>query len=64
MSDDAPAAYLNTEEAAAYLRLAPATLVTWRSRRQGPQFSKLGGRIVYSREDLDEFFNANKDHVE
>lgn len=47
--------YLSSTEAAAYLRLSPATLATWRSRGGSPPFSKLGSRVVYRRTDLERF---------
>lgn len=52
---DEPASYLDTSEAAAFLRLSPATLITWRSRRTGPPFLKLGSRVVYAVEALREW---------
>ncbi len=48
----------STEEAAAYLRLAPSTLVTRRCRGGGPRFVKVGGRIYYRRADLDGYLDA------
>ena len=50
--------FLNTREAASYLRLQPATLDRWRSIRGGPTFRKLGGRVVYKKTDLDAFADA------
>ena len=38
--------YLTEREAAAFLSLAPETLRTWRARRTGPPYVKLGGRAV------------------
>ena len=38
---------LTVPEAAEFLRLRPATLAKYRSVGGGPDFSKLGGRIVY-----------------
>jgi Helix-turn-helix domain len=45
---------LTTEQAAAILRISPATLVTWRSRRSdGPPYIVLCGRLVrYRLRDL------------
>ena len=47
-----------TPDAALYLGLSPATLETMRSRGGGPQFVKLGRRVVYRREDLDVWLAA------
>jgi hypothetical protein len=35
--------------------LSPRTLERWRWRRQGPDFLKVGGRIVYRLEDVEAF---------
>ena len=48
---------LNTEEAARYLRLSPGTLIVWRSRRQGPPYVKIGGRVFYLPAELDAFIS-------
>ncbi len=55
MSTRTRLSYLNTREAAEYLRLRPSTLERWRSVGSGPAFRKLGGRVVYALEELDAF---------
>ncbi len=52
--------YLDTQEAAEYLRIRPATLDRWRSVGGGPAFIKLGGRVVYAQADLDAFAEAGR----
>jgi transposase-like protein len=49
---------LSTQEAAAYLGVKPNTLEVWRCKHRGPQYAKLGSRIVYDPEELDAFFAA------
>jgi len=49
---------LNTREAAAYLGVRPNTLEVWRCKHKGPRYSKLGTRVIYDRDDLEEFFAA------
>lgn len=44
---------LTEKHAAAYLAVAPDTLRTWRSRRTGPAFVRLGLRVRYRLADLD-----------
>jgi len=44
--------YLCTKEAAKILGLSKRTLEKHRSYGTGPQFRKLGGRVVYKIEDL------------
>ncbi|WP_439577675.1 helix-turn-helix transcriptional regulator [Elioraea sp.] len=50
--------WLDTEEAARHLRLAPATLERWRVTGDGPKFAKLGRRCIYARAELDRFVDA------
>lgn len=48
--------YLNTAEAADYLGLSMSTLNKLRlapKRADGPAFAKIGGRVIYRRQDLD-----------
>jgi predicted DNA-binding transcriptional regulator AlpA len=49
-----------TPVAAEYLGLSPATLETMRSRGGGPVFVKLGARVVYRREELDEWLASHR----
>lgn len=47
---------LATGEAAEFLGVKPATLEFWRCRGGGPNFRKLGARVVrYAVEDLERF---------
>lgn len=48
--------YLNSHEAAKYLRVGKSTLERWRINGDGPRFYKLGRKIVrYTQDDLDIF---------
>lgn len=56
----APTTLHTTKEAAAYLKVKPDTLVTWRcTNRQKLPYVKLGGQVRYRQEDLDAFIQAN-----
>ena len=46
--------YLTTVEAARYLGLSHWTLKRYRVTGDGPVFYRLGGRVRYRREDLDD----------
>jgi predicted DNA-binding transcriptional regulator AlpA len=47
-----PPRYLRTPEAARFLSLSGRTLEKHRTYGTGPAYHKLGGRVVYSVEDL------------
>src|ERR1035441_9296391 len=52
---------MRTESAANYLGVAASTMVVWRcTKKVQIPYSKIGGRVVYSREDLDRFLQENK----
>lgn len=52
----APGELVDEKEAAAILSIAVTTLRNWRTQRQGPQFVKVGSRLVrYRRSDLSAF---------
>ena len=60
VSQLAPTGLLNTEQAASYLGIAPATLTVWRStNRRVLTYVKVGSQVRYRREDLDKFVSAN-----
>lgn len=46
---------LTTEESAHFLRLQKNTLEVWRLRGTGPAYLKLGRRVLYRRESLEQF---------
>ena len=51
---------MDVKEASAYTGISVSTLNKWRmSRSVGPQFLKLGSRVVYSREQLDKWLDEN-----
>jgi hypothetical protein len=45
--------FLDTEEAAAYLRVEVRTMVNWRWRGGGPAYRKHGVLVVYHVDDLE-----------
>lgn len=55
---DLPSRYLRTPEAARFVGLSIRTLEKHRIYGTGPRFSKLGGRVVYRLEDLQEWVDA------
>jgi predicted DNA-binding transcriptional regulator AlpA len=60
------AEFLTTEQVAELLHLSPITLCKWRSSGMtgsgttGPTFSRLGGRVVYRRSDVEEWVASRR----
>lgn len=55
--NDLPPRFLYTREAARFLCLSPRTLEKHRTYVTGPVYRKLGGRVVYSINDLEAWAN-------
>lgn len=51
---------LRPKEAAHYLSLGLSTLARYRMSGTGPVYSKIGGKVVYRRADLDAWVNRNR----
>ena len=43
--------------------MSPRTLERWRFTGEGPQFIKLGGRVIYRLEDIEAFEALQLRHV-
>ncbi|SKA40346.1 transcriptional regulator, AlpA family [Enhydrobacter aerosaccus] len=52
-----PPRYLRTSEAARFLSLSDRTLEKHRTYGTGPKYRKIGGRVVYTVEDLQTWAN-------
>jgi len=52
-----PPRFLRTKEAAEFLSLSARTLEKQRTYGTGPNYRKLGGRVVYSIDDLEAWAN-------
>ena len=48
-----PITHLHQVELARRWKLSPRTLERWRWLGQGPQYVKIGGRVVYRLEDIE-----------
>jgi predicted DNA-binding transcriptional regulator AlpA len=51
---------LNEKQAAETLGLSPATLSSWRCRKKGPRWVKLGGAVRYDDADLRKYILENQ----
>lgn len=60
--DHIPPLVVDTDQAAALLGLSTSTLAKLRLTGDGPPYSKLGRRVVYRRQDLDDWVAANRCH--
>lgn len=49
---------LNTREAATEMRMSPGTLEVWRSKGRGPRYRKIGWKVFYTVEDIQEFIDS------
>lgn len=54
--------HLNQELLARRWSVSPRTLERWRWLRQPPRYLKIGGRVVYRIEDIEEFEKAHARH--
>jgi hypothetical protein len=55
-----PVRHLTQDELAKRWRISPRTLERWRWLRLGPQYLKIGGRVVYALEDVETFETAKR----
>ncbi len=53
-----PGGRMDSNNAAKYLNRAPKTLAMWRMQGIGPEWSKCGGRVFYSKDALDAFIRG------
>jgi hypothetical protein len=51
---------LTAQEAAKALKITPAALNRFRFEHRGPAFVKVGRLVRYSRQDLEEYLQANR----
>jgi hypothetical protein len=51
--------HLNQEQLARRWSLSPRTLERWRWLRQGPQYLRIGGHVVYRIEDVEAYEATN-----
>lgn len=58
-----PAKKLTTKEAAEFLGVQPNTLEIWRCRKKGPKYSKIGSRVLYDINALEEYFASQNVHT-
>jgi len=58
-----PIKKLNTDEAAEFLGVRPNTLEVWRTKKKGPKYSKIGSRVLYDVNDLEEYFASRSVHT-
>ncbi len=52
--------FMNTEQLAAEIDVAPLTLVGWRLQKMGPPITKLGRRILYRRSSVQTWLSAQE----
>jgi hypothetical protein len=55
-----PDGRMHDKEAAKYIGRKPQTLANWRARNYGPRWIRVGGRIFYYLDDVDEFIRGGE----
>lgn len=55
--------FLDTKEAAAFIKHSVSTLESWRSDGSGPPWYKPAGKVIYSRDDLIEWMKAGQNEI-
>jgi hypothetical protein len=55
--------HLNQVELSRRWSLSPRTLERWRWLKQGPDYVKVGGRVLYRLDDIESFESANLRHL-
>lgn len=58
-----PVRHLTQHELAQRWRISPRTLERWRWLQEGPQFLKIGGRVVYRLEDVEAYEAAKRQEM-
>jgi hypothetical protein len=56
-----PNGQMNAKSAALYLGRSEKTMASWRHLHVGPKWTKVSGRVRYSRDDLDNFVKSGAD---
>jgi len=56
MEDQYTTELMTTGQLATFLQVSESTLARWRLYGCGPHFLKLGRRVLYRREEVEEFF--------
>lgn len=60
MQQNTQSVRLSERDAASFLGITQRTLQDWRLNRRGPVYIKLGRRVAYDREDLEQFLADNR----
>ena len=55
-----PDGRMDSNNAAKYLDRAPKTLAMWRMQGIGPGSTKVGGRVIYKKSDLDHYLSGEE----
>lgn len=53
--------YLTVDELAELVRVSPNTIRAWRSQGKGPRATKISGRVIFARADVDSWLAESVD---
>jgi len=59
-----PVRHLNQIDLSRRWNISPRTLERWRWLKQGPRYLKIGGRVVYRLDDIEEFERRQANEAE
>lgn len=51
---------MNAPEAAKMLGISPGTLSSWRGRKEGPDYYKIGRRVIYYEADIERYLESRR----
>jgi hypothetical protein len=60
VSPERPLRHFNQIDLSRRWNISPRTLERWRWLKQGPEYLKVGGRVLYRLEDVEAFEAANR----
>ena len=55
--------YVSEEQLCSIAQILPSTAVAWRKRRKGPQYTRIGQRVVYPLAGVQNFLSASEEQT-
>lgn len=58
-----PVPKLSPQEVSDLFKVKTCTLARWRCKKVGPRYAKLGSRVIYDLQDLEDWFASRRVHT-